>query len=1126
MMRMVLLDLIARNTTRLLLRSMTFWICFVVIIVGVVFLQIMELSSFSDSPTLGEVTLASFFPYMYAVLFSVLQVLPLIFLVKPLRGGDERVDSVEVIYARSESNIEYVWGVAWGFVRVFLAMGVVSMIFSILLHLFASKHAPFDLGIYLFYFLTFVVPTFLFALGLCLCVQTFIRRRALSLILLLMFWGVVLFFVGDYWQDTFDPIGFALPAIFSDAQGFPDLKSFLLHRVGWGLLGVGLIQLSVVGFNRLANNPCGRIRVGMAVMLVLIGMSSLGIYAMNFSERISMRKSYIATANKYAGVPRATLLSATLDYRQNGDEMNVAVEMEFRNQTEDVLDSFVLYLNPELKVTSLQKGKDLIEYERENQAIVVKMRLSPEERTRLTMTYAGGICEDICYLDVPEDEYFDSQRIKYSILSRYGKRNAFLGEDYTLLIPEVLWYPVATLPVDIESPYLTTKDFAFYTLNVWQVEDKMVLSQGKAKEGDGCVRFQNEYPLSGLSLCIGNYEKHTVILDSVQCELCLFKRDFPSFDDIRRYCKTDLKDVKWKVEKRMRKSYPFRRFCLIETPASFTSYCRNVQDGSEYVQPEMVFVPEKFVNVASVSKYKPDDYKPLVWNLDLVNDLKTMLLSGSSVFEHSWSSSYFVGKDLRQFILSGTNADNPYRANQLFDELTGFVKSDEYPVIQQAMRFMTKERKLLLGINPFDFWNAAEAHAREYLNGRSLEEGLEDMDVGLDIQHGMIRLKTRELSDYFQHKGIEPDTLKQFVRMYMDAHPFQSVDFKQFDADFAARFGLSWFDILPQWYKGNELPKYHLQDFSYKAVADPGKRYARPGLVQFAIFNDSDVDGIFKLRYESGRWANGEVSPGTMNEVKEIRYYLKAGTGKRVSLFLPEADKYVELDMGLCANLPWKAFRERENEEMSEYRNYVEAVTLKEMQLSGNEIVVDNEDKGFSIAQSEKRLASLQAGIQSQHDKYDNLYQFAIVDDKWRILMNHTAYGAVNKSLVTRLAGDGTTSANWETDLPDEGWYEVFVYLPNYMAMQTSANTISHRKGEREELNPLYYKNYYAIHFQGEESRIVDLPIDGIFGWISLGCFPSKVGKAKVSLSDKGVVGRQQIIGDAVKWVYLGKDKP
>ena len=267
-----------------------------------------------------------------------------------------------------------------------------------------------------------------------------------------MFWGVVLFFVGDYWQDTFDPIGFALPAIFSDAQGFPDLKSFLLHRVGWGLLGVGLIQLSVVGFNRLANNPCGRIRVGMAVMLVLIGMSSLGIYAMNFSERISMRKSYIATANKYAGVPRATLLSTTLDYRQNGDEVNVAVEMEFQNQTEDVLDSFVLYLNPELKVTSLQKGKDLIEYERENQAIVVKMRLSPEERTRLTMTYAGGICEDICYLDVPEDEYFDSQRIKYSILSRYGKRNAFLGEDYTLLIPEVLWYPVATLPVDIESP--------------------------------------------------------------------------------------------------------------------------------------------------------------------------------------------------------------------------------------------------------------------------------------------------------------------------------------------------------------------------------------------------------------------------------------------------------------------------------------------------------------------------------------------------------------------------------------------------------------------------------------------------------------------------------------------------
>ena len=1122
---MFFFSLIAWNASRLLLRNMVFWICFVIIIGLIVFLQIMELSDWvATFPTFGEVTIASFFPYIYAVAFSILQVLPLIFLVKPLRGGEERLDSLEVIYTRPESNAEYVWGVAWGYARVFLTMGCIVMLCSMLLHLFASQ-APFDLWIYLFYFFTFIVPTFLFALGLCLFVQTFVRRRVLCLTLLLVFWGVLLLFVGDFYQGTFDPVGFSLSAIFSDVLGFPRLGNFLLHRFGWGLLGVGLIQLSVFGFGRLANAPKRRIWVGgSAILIVTLGVLSLTGYAVEFSNRVETREAYIATANEYAGMPRASLLSESLNYRQEGRNMKVTACMELQNQTGKVLDGFVLYLNPDLEVISLQNGDESVEFERENQAIWVEMTLKPEEKVRLTMNYAGGIDEDICYLDVSDNEYFDSQRVKYDVLSRYGKKNAFLEENYTLLIPEVLWYPVATLPYNFKSPYLTSKDFTFYSLNVWEEDDRLVLSQGKSEKKNGYVSFQNKHPLSGISLCIGDYEQRAVMLDSVRCEVNLFKRRSSYFEALSKYCTGEWEDVKSKVEEKMGRPYLFDRFVVVETPVSFVSYNRNLQEGGGYVQPEFVFMPEKFLNMVEAYSANPDGTKDCI--IEITN-LKSTLYAENSIYNLSWLMSYFAGKDFQQFISSATKADNPYRAVQLFAGLVVFVKDEEYPVLNQVMQFLTKEGWQLTMVDPSFLWNAAEVHAREYLNGRSLKEGLADEKVGLDVQYEMIRLKTQVLSNYFQYKGVEPDTLKQFVRMYLDTHPFQSVDFKQFDADFAARFGLSWFDILPQWYKGKGLPKYCLQDFSYNAVADPGKRYGHPGLVQFTIFNDGGVDGIVKLRYESGGWANGKIVWGVRGEVEEVCYYLKANTGQRVSLFLPISGKYVELDLGFCANLPWKAFCERTREEVGEYQDDVEAVTLEELLPAENEIVVDNEDKGFTISQSEKRLASLQASMQGKHARYDNLYQMAMLDVVWRTLVNHTAYGMVNKSLVTRLAGEGTTSVNWEAELPENGWYEVLVYLPDYMPMQTTDGAVNVLdKGERADLNPRYYKNHYELRFSGEEVRKVELPTYNVSGWISLGCFPSKVGKAKVSLSDKGVVGRQQIIGDAVKWVYLGKDKP
>lgn len=88
----------------------------------------------------------------------------------------------------------------------------------------------------------------------------------------------------------------------------------------------------------------------------------------------------------------------------------------------------------------------------------------------------------------------------------------------------------------------------------------------------------------------------------------------------------------------------------------------------------------------------------------------------------------------------------------------------------------------------------------------------------------------------------------------------------------------------------------------------------------------------------------------------------------------------------------------------------------------------------------------------------------------------------------------------WEVDLPKEGEYEAFVYIPSYS------------------LNMNIQK--YRISPLGDEEKVVSIDTKG--KWCSLGIYNCLPGISKISLSNEGEEN-QMIIGDAVKWVYQGK---
>ena len=226
MMNFYNLKVIATYNSKLLLRSWLFRVFFLLTFCWILLYQILFQANPFVSINNGLITLSSFFPYMNAYLFVGLQVIPLVFLVGMFLTKERKLDSMDMVYYRPESNVEYVLGMAAGFAWVFIMMAIVSLFFGFLLHFFASD-SPVNVWIYLFYLITFIVPSLVFMLSLSFFIHTLIRHQALSILLLLIVVGCLIFYVGSVGQGIFDPFGYSLPNTFSSVTGHSDLTGYL-----------------------------------------------------------------------------------------------------------------------------------------------------------------------------------------------------------------------------------------------------------------------------------------------------------------------------------------------------------------------------------------------------------------------------------------------------------------------------------------------------------------------------------------------------------------------------------------------------------------------------------------------------------------------------------------------------------------------------------------------------------------------------------------------------------------------------------------------------------------------------------------------------------------------------------
>lgn len=1084
--------LIASYERKIIRRHLSFWIFLICIVFGIAgvqwYLQV-------DSPVWAESALSATVPYMNAWFFNLLQSLLVIFVGVEFVWRDRRLGTNETFLSRSETNVEYMFGKIWGVMKLCLLLNLVSIGIAIMIHLLFMETVAFKPLLYLFYLFTLTFPALVFVFGISLFAAMLIRNYYLALLLLMI--G----FIGSYFATpwvlygTFDPWARSLPLLFSDAIGFANIGILLLHRLAYFFCGIGLIFLSVLLVKRMDDRRSAFRKVLgiLASGFILLGIFAGALYLNTYLDINQRRVRFRIAQEKYMKSDRVQVVSNRMVYKQSGDRLHVESFLLLVNKSKQSIDTPILYLNPGLSIVSLTSEEQELFYNREGHVVVIKRRMECGEELPLRVEYEGIIDEAICYLELPDEEYHDTRmgilplsadplgnmpKTRHELYSN-GGRFAHVGNKYTILLPECLWYLSAVPPVNLQIPSMKDFDFTDYRLEVEGQESKTVISQGSMKKNEKGISYSNDHPLPRLSLCIGDYEQKTITVDSLSFGVYYFPgHDFwtegynLSPDSSRLLMSYHL----GVLERQTGNSLPVNRLSIVEMPLNFRPYLRQGQLGSNFVQPELVFFPEKLFT---------ESYRSIK---DILKLLKTKRSLDSEV----------EGVALRSNVLNRF-FEPIYNIMPMYQEFRTTIYSDKFPCIGDLIyeiRF-SGQSKDHLSLNE-------KVKTIQYWDGRSLRGALMDRDN--PVEYIMLKKKREHINSLIATR-VEMMYMWDFIEDFVKCHPFQRVDFDVFAREFEDQFNVNIDSLLERYYADDRLPTLFVQDLKMES-------YNGIPLGSCKVYNPSNIDGVLRV----------DGYDQKLRRQRPNYFLIPAKSCKEIRVRNYTIPNFA-VELGLCCNLPDKIsiiFNDREETEKDwEGIRDVDSSTFR---LPLNEIIVDNEDVGFRLVKKDKRKKWGERFLKEQ--EYQGMEN---VGDEWILSISSSSYGYKIKSAYCKKAGMGEEYAEWMVKIKEPGKYRVAVHVPEYLYAIYLGSFLKNAR--------LYYQV-----FSEEGDTYVELDLnEEAPGWIELGTYEFSEGNYFVRLSDKGgtdlqpviktgmlkvkgnsnITCSQMIIADAVKWVKV-----
>ena len=1104
---------VARYETKILFRS---WFFRVLALSAIGILTFMDIIFFSGA--VKEVPwflrgIPSSIPYFNLMMLNTVQAILTVFLASDFLKRDVKTNTTEVIYMRSMSNAEYVLGKTAGILNIFILLNAIILLIGAVINVIFA-----DIGFhflnYIIYFCLISLPTIIFVIGLTYFLMILIRNQPVTLVLMIGFISMALIFLQHKTHYIYDIVTFYLPLSYSDFVGFDHISFILLQRGMYLFIGLAFIFLTILLLKRLPQSKIMR-RLAPVLSIVFMGAAILFCitYLSDYKSGLTLRNNMIALNDKYGTEPAVSVTDCTLEFDHLGDTFTGTVEMKFTNRDSVPINSYVFSLNPGIKVDKVLSNQQEKEYERQYHVIKIKPEkpLNPGTSDSLIFVYQGAPDDKACYLDIDEQT---RNKLNNIVMYRAGKKFSYVTPRYVLLTRENLWYPVPGVTHGTKLFTNIKKDFIRFKLNVKLKSDLQPISQGVMnKISEREYQFVPETPLPQISLVIGQYKNISTRVDSVEYNLyTLPEHDFyaPYFTQIGDTLKSIITDAKREYETKINIDYPFKRLSIVEVPVHYVAYDRLVSYHQENVQPGQVLFPENGVTVQQV------DFRGQMRRFERMERRSNQTLGEKEMQARMFNMFVSVFTGGQPMFGMDRNFQNNCNIFPNYYTYKNGVYSQNWPILDASLEAYLNSK--LSEDQPFFRRNwqgiLEDEKANLALKTHSLNEILENPE-NRDIVNDVLENKSEMLYKLLTYE-LGEEQFNTYLTEYLNRNQFKSVDFRDFIAGMKNKLNFDLDDYMQFWYGQVQMPGYYISNIrSYKVLDGNKTRYQ----VRFDVSNTEDIDGLiavnfrirgagFRRRFMGGGGPSGEDEP-------ERIYSIKGGQSKQIGILLDIQPGAIMINSLVSLNLPSVIDKRFEDFELIEKAVPFEGERIldKPVELSlPDEIIIDNEDKGFTVhAQEEKsflkKIFNMGTG---EKDEYVGLNMWR-QPNNWSNTIHSNFYGRYVHSAHYVKAGSGAKVVSWTANIPESGQYDVYCY----------SNPVQLRgmrgRGRGRERQSMVGEMFYTVfHDDGQEDVTLDIQ-SAEEGWNFLGTFYLSAGSATVELSDKS--NARMVVADAVKWI-------
>ncbi|NOU61078.1 hypothetical protein [Marinifilum caeruleilacunae] len=1103
---------VAKFETKTLLRSWFFRIFALLAIFSIGGFNIAAFVEGSGAPWIYR-ALPAAIPYANLIILNLGQAIVAVFLASEFLKQDSKNDTVEVIYARSMTNSEYILGKSIGIIMVFVILNIIMLAMGIGFS-FLSNESSQSIWVLLYYPLLISIPTLVFILGLAFFMMILLKNQAITFIVLLGYIALSIFYLNTKFYHLFDYIAYQIPMMNSTIGGFGNIQEVVIHRGIYFFLGIGLILFTIWKLPRL---PQSKKLVSLPIYLAFISFAVAGGLVYQYLDlKIggeNYREKLISINDKYVDHAKLEVTSCKIDLEHRGENIAATAQLKAVNSNEKTIDTLLFSLNPQLKINSIYIDKKEVAFQRNEQVVKIlpKEKLSPGEELQIEIAYEGTIDERVHFLDSDPELVADNFTAE---MFRIRKRFSYLNDNFVCLTHDALWYPISGVGYSSLYPGLYSPNFANYQLHVKTKEDLVAVSQGKlTKEENGVFSFAPEYALPKISLLIGDYQKHSIKVDSVDYSIYSIQGNqffLKHFDVIQDSLPALIRELKNEYESAHGYSYPFKRLSLAEVPIQFALDKHNWSIASDAIQPEIVFYPEKGVVMEET------DFKKRKKRFE-----KRMKRDNEEVSEEELQARIF-----KRFVHGNFNP--PATEWYQFDHVdrntfslfpnyfthASALYSKEFPVLNMALGVYMKENQEVS--QTFSRWRWEGISKAERINlllkNTSLQNIAEtklpkekDWDDQI-ILNDIMRVKGNHLFSLFKARYGEEE-FNKVLQKFIAENRYQKFDFSQFDSLIIANFDTSVQSEIETWFTTTKLPGFLLKDLqTYKVKDGDHIKYQ----IRFKISNPESVDGIVSINIETGgqnrrrnRRFGGNNKPDFTKAV-----FVPAHSAKEVGFVFPAEPGRMNIFTHVSENLPnsliydFSSFAETKR---SKFFNETKECELFEGVLDANEFVVDNEDKGFEYVQVSNK-SQLKQWVDSKREVTEEYSRLRTWNppNEWKNVLRSGFFGKYVRSAFFTKSGVGDRTASWNAELKNDGYYDVYCHVEK----------IEQRWGRRKKTKTDY--NFKIYHEDGfEEVNKSDQELEN--GWNYLGSYYITPETAKVELNNKSVGA--YLFADAIKWV-------